>query len=113
VQPASFLESVITRGRPLTLRALAAPALLWLQSNLDGLRPSLLPEQFNFLIDKSSKMLNRVQKGLKLELNSWSPLLGWFVVGKLRLNRTLGDQLLGYSPASSSLIFGCFLRSWC
>ena len=80
MQPASFLEPVITWGRPLTLRAPAAPALLWLKPNLDGLRPSLLPAQFNFLINKPSKVLNRVQKGLKLELNSWSPLLGWFLL---------------------------------
>ena len=80
MQPASFLEPVITWGRPLTLRAPAAPALLWLKPNLDGLRPSLLPAQFNFLINKPSKVLNRVQKGFKLELNSWSPLLGWFLL---------------------------------
>ena len=80
MQPASFLEPVITWGRPLTLRAPAAPALLWLKPNLDGLRSSLLPAQFNFLINKPSKVLNRVQKGLKLELNSWSPLLGWFLL---------------------------------
>jgi len=80
MQPASFLQPVITRGRPLTLRAPAAPALLWRKPNLDDLRSSLVPAQFNFLINKPSKVLNRVQKGLKLELNSWSPLLGWFLL---------------------------------
>jgi len=80
MQPASFLELVITRGWPLTLRALAAPALLWCEPNLDGLRPSLPPAQFDLLVNKPGKGLNRVQKGLKLELNSWSPLLGWFLL---------------------------------
>ena len=80
MQPASLLEPVITRGWPLTLRAPAAPALLPLQPDLDGLRPSLLPVQFNVLINKPSKVLNRVQKGFNLELNSWSPLLDWFLL---------------------------------
>jgi hypothetical protein len=80
-----------------------------LQPNVDRLRLPLVPAQFNFLVNKPSKVLNRVQKGLKLELNSWSPFFVWFVVGKLRLNRTLGDQLLSYPPARSFfhfLIFG-------
>jgi len=80
MQPASFLEPVITWARPLTLRAFSPPALVGLKPNLDRLRPSLLPAQFNFLIDKPSKVLNRVQKGLKLKLNSWSPLLAWFLL---------------------------------
>ena len=79
-----------------------------LQPNVDRLRLPLVPAQFNFLVNKPSKVLNRVQKGLKLELNSWSPFFVWFVVGKLRLNRTLGDQLLSYPPARSFFYFLIF-----
>ena len=46
----------------------------------DGLRLPLVPAQFHFLINKPSQGLNRVPKGLKLKLNSWSPfrlVCGW------------------------------------
>ena len=84
-----------------------------LESNIDGLWLPLVPTQFHLVIIKPSKVLNRVQKGLKLELNSWSPfrlVCGW---RKLRLNRTLGDQLLRYPPASSFLIFRLLLNRLC
>ena len=107
MQPTPLLQSVITGRRPLASRALAAHALMRLQPNLDRLRLPLVSAQFNLLVNKASKVLNRVQKGLKLELNSWSPFGRSFVVGKLRLNRILGDQLLGYSSALF-LMFGSF-----
>jgi hypothetical protein len=55
---------------------------------MDSLRFPLLAEQFDLLVNKSSKVLNRVEKRFKLELNSWSPFGRSFVVGKLRLNRS-------------------------
>jgi hypothetical protein len=94
--PAPLLQPVIARGGAQTLRTLAAYALVWLQPNVDRLWPPLVSAQFDFLVNKPSKVLNSVQKSLKLKLNSWSPFFVWFVVGKLRLNRNQGDQLLGY-----------------
>ena len=80
-----------------------------LQPNLDRFCSPLVAQQFDFLIHKTSKGLNRVEKRFKLELNSWSPFVGWFVFRKLRLNRTLGDQLLRYPPRS---FFSDFLYSF-
>ena len=73
VPPPPLLQPVITRRWPLALRTFAAHAFMRLEPNIDRLRLSPLPAQFHFLINKSRKVLNRVQKGLKLELNSWSP----------------------------------------
>lgn len=47
---------------------------------MDRLRWPLFSQQFDFLINKPSKVLNCVQNRLKLELNSWSPFVGWFVL---------------------------------
>jgi hypothetical protein len=52
------------------LRALAAPALVGLDANRNGLRFPSLPQQLDFLINKPDKMLNRVENRFKLELNS-------------------------------------------
>jgi hypothetical protein len=71
----------------------------------ESLAPSPPAAAVRFLVNKASKVLNRVQDRLKLELNGWFPFVGWFVVGKLRLNRTLGDQLLVYPLGSSFFLF--------
>jgi hypothetical protein len=62
--------------------------------------------------NKTSKVLSRIQKRFKVELNSWSPFvdrLFW----QTQTNRTLGDQLLSYFRASSFLIFTTFLDGGC
>jgi hypothetical protein len=83
-----------------------------LKANVDGLRPSLLAEQFHFPINKTSKLSSRMQKRFKLELNSWSPFVAR-LFWQTQTDRTLGDQLLSYFPASSFLIFTSFLDGWC
>src|SRR5438128_1756173 len=103
MQPASFLQPVITRGRPLTLRAPAAPALLWRKPNLDDLRSSLVPAQFNFLINKALGRAGMIP-GLPRLL-----LLVIFLVklqsgGLGSQNTTMPGALC---PASSSLL--CFI----
>jgi hypothetical protein len=94
--PLPLFQPVIPGRGAIALRALAAPALVGLDANMNGLRFPSLPQQLDFLINKPGTMLNRVENRFKLELNSWSPLLGGFVFGKFRLNRTVGDQLLAY-----------------
>ena len=80
---------------------------------MNGLRFPSLPQQLDFLINKPGTMLNRVENRFKLELNSWSPLLGGFVFGKFRLNRTVGDQLLGYLfNLLSNFLDSLRSRSW-
>lgn len=62
-----------------------------LQPNLDGLRLSLVAEKLDFLVDKSSKVLNGVENRFKLELNSWSPFvdrLFWQTQTKSNLGRS-------------------------
>jgi hypothetical protein len=79
VQPTSLFQPVITRRRLLALGALPTRRPVRLQPNVDRLRFPLFSQQFDFLIDKPSKVLNCVQNRLKLDLNSWSPFVGWFV----------------------------------
>jgi hypothetical protein len=50
----------------LALGTLALRGLVGLDPNMDGLRFALYPEQFDFLVNKPSKMLNRVEKRFKL-----------------------------------------------
>ena len=91
MQPAPFLQPVITRCRLLALRTFSAHALMRLEPNIDRLRLPLVSAQFNFLINKPSKVLNRVQKSLKLELNSWSPFvdrLSWQIQTKSNPGRS-------------------------
>ena len=45
-------------------------------------------------VNKSRKMLNSVQKGFNLQLNSWSPFRGWALSSyHTHITRTSGDQL--------------------
>src|SRR5208283_4379263 len=45
--------------------------------------------------DESGKTLNRVQNGLTLQLNSWSPVRGLVRFRNWHHTRTCGDQLFG------------------
>ncbi len=47
--------------------------------------------------DKSGKTLNRVQNGLNLQLNSWSPGRGLVRFCHWHITRTSGDQLFGFT----------------
>jgi hypothetical protein len=47
--------------------------------------------------NKSGKTLNRVQNGLNLPLNSWSPVRGLALFRNLHLTRNFGDQLFGFT----------------
>ena len=76
-----------------------------LQTNGNGLRPSFLPAQFDLLVNKSRKVLNRVQKGLKLELNGWSPF-AWLVC--CWQTQTKSNPGRSATPYSSCLFFSDF-----
>jgi len=51
----------------------------------------------NVAEDESGKTLNRVQNGLNLQLNSWSPVRGLVRFRNLHITRTTGDQLFGFT----------------
>jgi len=56
----------------------------------------------NVAEDESGKTLNRVQNGLNLQLNSWSPVRGLVRFRNWHITRTFGDQLFGLPPWTSS-----------
>jgi hypothetical protein len=43
-------------------------------------RAGIMAMQADLSIDEAGKMLNPVQDGFNVQLNSWSPSGGWFVV---------------------------------
>jgi hypothetical protein len=52
--------------------------------------------QADVAVNESGKTLNRIQNGLNLQLNSWSPVRGLALFRNLHLTRTSGDQLFGF-----------------
>ena len=47
--------------------------------------------------NESGKTLNRVQNGLKLQLNSWSPCRVFALPSNSQITRISGDQLFGFT----------------
>jgi len=96
-QPRAFRQSVIAGGHSLTARTLGGHAAVRLHGDdhLPG-RSITLAVEPDVLVHKSRKMLNRVQKGLNLQLHRWS-LVGWFVFNfnhKLNRSRGISDAFL-------------------
>ena len=58
--------------------------------------------QADVVENESGKTLNRVQNGLNLELNSWSPGRVLVLLCKLHLTPNLGDQLFPFRPGTPS-----------
>lgn len=103
--PLPLFQPVISGRWAIALRALAAPALVGLDANMNGLRFPSLPQQLDFLINKPGTMLNRVENRFKLELNSWSPLLGGVCFRKIQTKPNRGRSATRLSFQSSSLTF--------
>jgi hypothetical protein len=51
--------------------------------------------------NESGKTLNRVQNGLNLQLNSWSPVRGLVRFRNWHITRTSGDQLFGFTALNA------------
>src|SRR5919109_537976 len=71
-QPPPRFQPVITGGHLTAPRALGPNALVGLQRDLNPTRsPFAVPMEPHVLVNKTAKMLNRVQNGLNLQLHSW------------------------------------------
>ena len=64
--------------------------------------PSPMAVEADVAENKSGKTLNRVQNGLNLQLNSWSPVRGLALFCNSQITRTSGDQLFLLPPWTSS-----------
>jgi len=102
--PGSFGQLVIAGGRLLTIGALGGHGGMRFYVDLDAERVASTAQP-NRPIHEARKVLNPVQEGLNLELNSWSP--GWLFIA----NRweTSSDHR---RPAISSILCTRWLPCW-
>jgi hypothetical protein len=91
-EPGPFGQPIVARGGALALSTLAAHRRVRLQMDVDLQGATLVPEP-DLPVNEASEMLNPVQDGLNLQLNSWSPGQGFAVFEQPQTTRTLGDQL--------------------
>ena len=90
--PGSFGQVVIARGGPQALGALAGAGGVRFQLNLDAQRGALA-EQTHLPVNEAFEVLNPVQDGLNLQLNSWSPRRVCVFIFTSQTKPTTGDQL--------------------
>jgi len=91
-RPRAFGQPVVARGRLLALRAFAVHARVRLQVDVDPQAGALLLEA-DLSVDEAGEMLNPVQDGLNVQLNSWSPGSGFVVFEQPQTTQTIRDQL--------------------
>ena len=69
-----------------------------LDSDFDATKLAIpLALQADVVVNESGKTLNRVQNGLNLQLNSWSPFRVLALFCHSQITRTSGDQLFAFT----------------
>jgi hypothetical protein len=69
---------------------------MWLDSDFEARGLAItIALQADVAENESGKTLSRVQNGLNLQLNNWSPVRELALFRNLQLTRTSGDQLFG------------------
>src|SRR5271155_2267631 len=102
-QPGALLQVIITGGRLETEGTFAPHPAVRRHRNLDLPRAAVaVAAEPDILINESRKMLNGVQEGLNLQLNSWSPFRLFALPLNSQITRTVGDQLFLLPPWTTS-----------
>jgi hypothetical protein len=90
--PEAFGQPIITRRRVHALGALAVHGRMSFHVDVDPHTGTVVPEA-DLPVNETGEMLNPVQDGLKMKLNSWSPGRSFVSVKKPQITRLFRDQL--------------------
>jgi len=95
--PGAFGQPVVARSRLLAQGTPTLDRSVGLQIDVDAQRGTSSAEP-DLPIDKAGETLNPVEDGLNVQLNSWSPGLGFVVFVQPQTTRIFRDQLFTFAP---------------
>src|SRR5208282_6852697 len=102
-EPRALRQLVITRRRLEAAGAFARDGGVRLDGDFEATKLAIpMALEADVVENESGKTLNRVQNGLNLQLNSWSPFRGLALFRNSHHTRNVGDQLFLLPPRTPS-----------